>query len=391
MNRSESPHRNKRNRLWKIILITILILTIIRLMLPYIILSYANKTLANLDEYTGHIEDIDISIIRGAYGINTIFIDKIDSATNARIPFLSSDAIEFSIEWNSLFKGQLVGDAAFLNPVILFTKDKTDPKNIDTVDFRMILNRFMPVKINKFEVENGLVQYIDSSSKPVVNVEMQNIYLLAQNFTNKEDTALLPASIEVNANVYGGTMNLNMKLNPLSDFPAFDLNFELKNTNLPELNDFFKAYANIDINKGTFSLFGEVAGRENKYVGYVKPVIKDLEVLGSEDRKDSFFNKIWEGIVELAGDILKNKEKEQVATKIPISGEYNEASVKIWFSIVTILRNAFIQAIYPSIDHQINQGTVKNLTKEDNENILEKILKNDANREKVKKKDSKLP
>jgi hypothetical protein len=389
MKHSESPHRKIRNRFWKTIFITILILIIIRLALPYVILSYANKTLANLEGYTGHIEDIDISIIRGAYGIKSIYIDKIDSLTNKGIPFISSDAIDFSIEWNALFKGEIVSNAAFYNPTIRFTKDKTGPEKIDTLDFRMILKRLMPIKINNFEVENGLLQYIDSSSKPIVNLEMQNIYLLAQNFTNKEDTALLPASLEVNSSVYDGIMKLNMKLNPLSDFPAFDMNFELQNINLQDLNDFFKAYANIDINKGTFSLYGEIAGRENKYLGYVKPVIKDLEVLGQEDRKDSFFNKIWEGIVELAGDILKNKEKEQVATKIPISGEYNEASVKIWYSIITILKNAFIQALYPSIDYEINQSTVKKITKEDNEKILEKILNKDSGED--KKKESKLP
>jgi hypothetical protein len=93
--------------------------------------------------------------------------------------------------------------------------------------------------------------------------------------------------------------------------------------------------------------------------------------------------------VELAGDILKNKEKEQVATKIPISGEYNEASVKIWYSIITILKNAFIQALYPSIDYEINQSTVKKITKEDNEKILEKILNKDSGED--KKKESKLP
>jgi hypothetical protein len=137
-------------------------LIIIRLALPYAILSYANKTLANLEGYTGHIEDIDISIIRGAYGIKSIYIDKIDSLTNKGIPFISSDAIDFSIEWNALFKGEIVGNAAFYNPTIRFTKDKTDPEKIDTLDFRMILKRLMPIKINNFEVENGLLQYIDS-------------------------------------------------------------------------------------------------------------------------------------------------------------------------------------------------------------------------------------
>ena len=57
-------------------------------------------------------------------------------------------------------------------------------------------------------------------------------------------------------------------------------------------------------------------------MGYVKPVIKDLQVKGDEDRHDSFFNKLYETLIGAVGVVLKNPEEKQVATKIPIEGEY---------------------------------------------------------------------
>ncbi len=68
----------------------------------------------------------------------------------------------------------------------------------------------------------------------------------------------------------------------------FDMNAGLKNTNLPDLNDFLKAYANFDVHEGTFGLYTEVASKDGKFIGYVKSVIKNLNVTGPEGRCDLY-------------------------------------------------------------------------------------------------------
>ena len=98
-----------------------------------------------------------------------------------------------------------------------------------------------------------------------------------------------------------------MNINPLAKQPTFDLNAELKDTNLVLLNDFFKAYAKIDVNKGKFGMYTEVAAKDGSFKGYVKPIIKDLDVLGHEDRDDNVFRKMWEGLVGFVGQVFKNQ------------------------------------------------------------------------------------
>ena len=85
-NRPGSFFRLKATRT---VLIVVAILIIIRLILPYVVLHYANKTLANVPGYYGHIEDIDLSLYRGAYQIDSIYLDKKDSATGKQTDFLS--------------------------------------------------------------------------------------------------------------------------------------------------------------------------------------------------------------------------------------------------------------------------------------------------------------
>jgi len=107
-----------------------------------------------------------------------------------------------------------------------------------------------------------------------------------------------------------------MKLNALADNATFYLTAEIKNTNLVLLNDFLKAYGNFDVHRGNLGLYTEMAAKDGKFKGYVKPIITDLKVVGPEDRHDTFFNKVWEQIVGAAGVIFRNQKKDQVATKV---------------------------------------------------------------------------
>jgi hypothetical protein len=369
--------KNKKYRFLKVVLIIIGVLIILRLILPHVILSYANKSLDELEGYTGHIEDIDLFLYRGSYAINGININKIDSATNQAVPFFSTDVIDISVEWNSLFKGKIVGELEFANPEIHFMKEKIDPEDVqkDTTDFRQILKSIMPLQIDRFEVNNGRFHYIDSTTKPAVNFVLENIYILARDLKTFDNTSALPASVVANADIYGGTMDLNLKLNPMEEYPTFEMTLEAENTNLTELNDFFEAYANIDVQKGTFGLYAEVAGKDKKFAGYVKPVITDLQITGPQDEEDSFLKKIWEGIVGVATSILEsNNEEEQIASKIPISGDYDDPSIMTWYAVGSLIRNAFIQAIYPSITNEISLASIKKMNKKDDETFLEKIF-----------------
>src|SRR5688572_20334110 len=140
----KSKNKIKLSRKWKIILIVIIALILIRLALPYVILHYANRTLETMDGYYGQVEDIDLSIYRGAYQINDIYINKVDSVSNKQTPFFASRQIDLSVEWNALFNGKIVGEMEFNDPMLRFTKDESEPDDVqkDTTDFRRVLDRF---------------------------------------------------------------------------------------------------------------------------------------------------------------------------------------------------------------------------------------------------------
>ncbi|MFI5219609.1 MAG: DUF748 domain-containing protein [Bacteroidia bacterium] len=382
-------HRRKFKYKWRIILALILLVVIIRLILPYFVLRYANKTLASMHGYYGHVDDIDLAIIRGAYVIKSIYLNKVDTLTSAQTPFFNSRAIDLSVEWNALLHGRLVGELIFNDAELMFTKDKAEPAQVqkDTSDFRKLLDSFMPLKVNRFEVNNGKIHFIDSSTTPPVNIFMNDTYILAKNLSSVRDTSLLPAVVDANANVYNGRLTFNMRLDPLADDPTFDINSELKNTHLPSLNDFFKAYGKFDVNEGTFGLYTELAANKGKFTGYVKPVIKDLDVVGAEDRHDNILQKLWEHIIGAAGMILENRKTDQIATKVPIKGTFNkDTQTDIWYAVFDLLRNAFIQAIQPAIDYEINIYSVFNSSKKEKKGFFGRVFgKNNSKKEEKEK------
>lgn len=367
---------SKKKKTLTAVLIVVVLLVALRIALPYIVLRYANNTLAELDGYRGHIEDIDIALIRGAYTVDSIYIHKYDSANDKQTPFFASNKIDFSLEWRALFKGEIVGEILFVEPMLRFTKDKVEPKDVrkDSTGFKQVLDELMPLNINRFEVRNGRLEYIDNFSKPRVDIRMTNTNIVALNLRNSYDSSeLLPASIDARANIYDGTLTVKGKVNPLAEDPTFDFNAELKNTNLVKLNDFFEAYAKVDVNKGTFGLYTEMAAKDGKFEGYIKPLLKDLDILGKEDRKDNPLKQLWEAVAGGVSEIFENQPKERVATKIPLRGSTKNLDTNVWYAIGEVIRNAFIRALQPAIDQEINISAVGEV-KDEKKNLLEKVF-----------------
>jgi hypothetical protein len=371
-------HHRKKKAAWYFTGFIILII-VIRLILPYVVLHLVNKNLATMKGYYGHVKDIDLAIIRGAYKVDSIYLNKKDMVTQKQTPFFAASVIDLSVEWKSLLKGSIVGEVIMNKPMLKFTADKVEPKDVakDSSALKDLLDDFMPLRINRCEINRGRIQYIDPNTKPPYDIQMTNVHILAENLRNSyESSVLLPATITGNATVYEGTLTLNAKANPLAVSPTFDMSAELKNTNLVKLNDFFQAYAKVDVNKGNFGLYTEIAAKDKKFAGYVKPFIKDLDILGKEDRKDNLFQKMWEGIAGGVGKLLENHKKDQIATKIPFSGDLDDPKTNVWYALANVLQNAFIHALKPSIDNDITIGSVAAKTDE-KKTFLQKIFSKD--------------
>lgn len=81
---TERPSRSTRNKRWRGLLIVIAALLIVRIILPYVLLHFANDRLKKVKGYYGHIADLDLAIIRGAYKLEGFYLDRKDTVTEER-------------------------------------------------------------------------------------------------------------------------------------------------------------------------------------------------------------------------------------------------------------------------------------------------------------------
>src|SRR6185369_6082377 len=89
--------------------------------------------------------------------------------------------------------------------------------------------------------------------------------------------------------------------------------------------------------------------------GYVNPLFKDIQVYDPQQDKDKPpLKKLYEKVVSAASHLLKNRPRQEVATKADISGPVGGAHTSTWDVFVGLLENAFVKAILPGFDREID-------------------------------------
>jgi hypothetical protein len=247
-----------------------------------------------------------------------------------------------------------------------------------------VVDKLIPFKLNRFTINYGEIHFKDLHSSPKVDLKATNVQVLAQNLSNaKHAKEKLPSTVTASAAVYDGEAKLDMKIDPLTPVPTFDMNARLSTLNITKLNDFLKAYGNFDAEKGTISLYCEAAAKNKKITGYVKPIIKDLKVVNWKEDKDNLGKLAWESVVGAVAWLLNNKHKDQIATRASFTGNIDDPDFNLWSIIGQLLRNAFIQALYPSLENTVNLNTVGK--KEEKKGLLSRIFHGIDKKEKEKK------
>ncbi len=338
---------------WHAIILTIVAaLIIFRLMLPTIVKNYVNKVLADLKGYHGHVEDIDIWLIRGAYVIKDMKIDK--TGGKVPVPFVYAKSIDLSVEWRALLDGGIRAKVIFDQPLLNFvagpTKETTQT-GVET-DWTESLKKLLPIDINRFEIHEGKVKYSDFYASPKVDIFINKLELVATNLSNLVDEdEKLPSDVTVSgSSIGGGKLSIVGKMNVLKKMPDVSIDFKFNDINLVALNDFATAYGKFDFEKGTLSILSELTLYDGKLEGYVKPIIEKVDVLDWQD-DGNFVQTLWQAAIGATFQIFKNHPKDRFATKIPIQGDLNEkVQINVIISAVRVLRNGFVEAYKKTLD-----------------------------------------
>lgn len=334
----------------------LVILIIGRILLPYILKNYVNKTLNNIPGYMGYVEDIDVALYRGAYVLDNLTLRKRGSQSDS--PLLDFEKSDISIEWKSLFKGKIVSEIILHNPKFNYIFEDQEQESTEgepnVNDWTKALTDLVPIDINHLKVHNGSANFVQLSKDPDITIFLEQIELDATNLSNvvnREKT--LPSNLLAKAvSIGGGNVTLSGNLNLLKKIPDMDIEFSLENADVTALNDLARNYVGVDFESGTFELFIEAAIADGYLKGYLKPMFSNTKLLG-EENEGGFFKKLWEGFVGTFKFLFKNQRTDTLATRAPIEGDLNQVDTGVWTTILNIFKNAWIEAFSGEVDEDI--------------------------------------
>jgi hypothetical protein len=324
------------------------VLLVLRLLAPFYVKHLVDRRLNQIPGYSGHVEAIVLHFWRGAYRLDGMKIVKRGDKVSE--PFFSADRIDFSIDWREVFHGRLVSQIYVKNGHLTFERGPDEESSQLTADKRWqdVINDLFPIDITFLDIRGGVLRFVDTTHAPRVDVAVHDLEVVATGLQNRpaKQGDEFPAKIDISGITIGeGQFRLFVKMEPLADKPHFQFAMELKKVSLPALNGLLRAYAKVEVSKGQFEVFSQMAMGGGHYEGYVKPFFIDLGFDDIKGENQSLGQKIWKELVAKVAELMKNKDSKQVATRIPFSGEANRLDIHVWKSIENGLHHGFVRAL----------------------------------------------
>ncbi|UPG86041.1 DUF748 domain-containing protein [Luteibacter aegosomatis] len=349
-------HVRYRRSLW-ILLIVAAVLVAARVALPYVVLDQLNGRLARMGSYTGHIDDIDIHLWRGAYSLDALKIVKVDG--KVPVPLFEAPRTDIALSWRALAKGRLRGKVDFFHPVLNFVdgRGEGDTQTGKGVDWREQLRAIVPTRIDELNVVGGTVTFHNFVSSPKVDLKMTDVDGQATNLTNvQREGGSRVAHLRVTAKVLGDApLQARAEFDPLERLGDFRYELTVRNIKLVKANDLVRAYSGLDFAGGEGDFIMELQAKDRRLDGYAKPLFHGLKIFSwkqdVEQDKKGPLKIAYEAVAEGVSKLFKNQAKDQFATRVPISGSIDDRNMSAGEAILGVLRNAFVEAYKPNLEH----------------------------------------
>lgn len=340
----------RRQRIYLGAVIVVLALLGLRIALPYWVADELNQRLDRMGDYHGHLESVDLSLYRGAYQIHDLRIEKSDG--KVPVPLLLAPAIDLSVSWREIFNGAFVAEVEFQSPELSFVDggDRNEGQAGGGVDWREQLEGLLPIRMNEVRVVNGVIAFRNLNSDPPVDLRMSKVDLALRNLTNVRDAkgrrdATLDGSGVV---LEDAPAEFHAGFDPLGKLDDFRFDLRVTGIRLTRLNNFTRAYANLDIARGNGDFVLELDADGRRLTGYAKPLLHELDIFSwkqdVENGNGNPLQMLWEALSDGLTKLFRNHPEDQFATRIPIDGSLDQPGTSTWSIIVGILRNAFVEA-----------------------------------------------
>lgn len=356
--------KKKRYRFVKVFVVVIALLAILFVAAEYFLVPIVNRVLdkAVTDRFV-QVTGVQLQPWFGQVGVEGLTVSPRKSKGRpAGKPELEVARVDVAIDVHALLDKTVVASMHIRQPTARFTAS-TKKKEVSGPDLTLAqqLGDLIPLRLNRLEVNGGKVFFttqieLPSGTNRALNLKLTKIEVLAENLTNSAKISRsLTGTIKASASAETwGDIDVNGKLNAMAKQPTFDIDASLRNLQLTEFSDWTMAFGRFSFTSGSLDVFTEVAAKNGSFVGYVKPLAKDVKTqaiakdLGAE---------IIAGVVEGVTKLLSNPTTKRAGSKVEFRGNFSAPQVDVVGAIIEVLKNAVIKALRPVVDGEIDLST----------------------------------
>jgi hypothetical protein len=207
------------------------------------------------------------------------------------------------------------------------------------------------LRIERLEVVKSTFAFTNHAAKPAYRLQLTDTALTVERLGNQREDG--PAVARLNGQLMGrGETRLTASLQPRPGSADMDVTAQIEDADLIRLKDLVRAHGAVDIRAGEFSVYSELQVRGGAIAGYVKPLFRGVEV-GTEGEtavEKGLRQRLYEGLLGIGATVLRNRQRGEVATVVPISGRVERPRVGRWEAVGRLLQNAFLQPITPGYE-----------------------------------------
>ncbi len=216
----------------------------------------------------------------------------------------------------------------------------------EVVDLNELLHKITPLEVDHIDILDGQVAFVDTSRQERPELWLHDLQLSVENLTNRVRlTEGRPVLLTASATLArSGALSILITADPFEKGLTFSGRAAIVGLETSELYRFIKPATKLQAPQGTIDIFVEFDCRNGQLTGGVKPVLKNVKIRPDDK---GFFTAIKAWATDVAIKLFSDRVKDRnaVATVIPIKGTLTGPDVDLWPAIFGVLRNAFVEGL----------------------------------------------
>jgi hypothetical protein len=211
--------------------------------------------------------------------------------------------------------------------------------------------RSVQLGVRRLEVSRSTFGFVNRAASPPYRLRLTDTAITLQHLSNQPRDGR--ASIAVRGQLMGkGPTRVTAWVKPQPGRADLEITTAIENADLPRLRDAVRAHGGVGVTRGALSVYSELRVENGTIDGYIKPLLKDVRV-GDADGAGpdaGLTRQLYDTLMNVAGKVLKNRSRGEVATLVHVSGPIERPRVSRWETIWRLLQNAFLAPIRPGLE-----------------------------------------